>query len=61
MEQVNLLLLGSSLCSNAKLIHLDAPSSWQEIGDPTKAALIVAAAKAGLNFPQAEQLLLTSC
>jgi potassium/sodium efflux P-type ATPase len=57
IEQVNLLLLGSALCSNAKLIHLDAPSRWQEIGDPTEAALLVAAAKAGLNLAQRQQQL----
>jgi Ca2+-transporting ATPase len=57
IEQVNLLLLGSALCSNAKLIHLNAPSRWQEIGDPTEAALLVAAAKAGLNLAQRQQQL----
>jgi Ca2+-transporting ATPase len=48
--KVNLLLTGAALCSNARLIHLTAPSRWQEIGDPTEAALLVAAAKAGLNL-----------
>jgi len=47
--QVNLLLAGSALCSNARLVHLTGPSRWQEIGDPTEAALVVAATKAGLN------------
>lgn len=47
--KVNLLLTGAALCSNARLTHLTAPSRWQELGDPTEAALIVAAAKAGLN------------
>ena len=47
--QVQLLLAGAALCSNAKLVHLEAPSRWQEIGDPTEAALMVAAAKSGLN------------
>lgn len=47
---VHLLLVGAALCSNARLIHLTAPSRWQEIGDPTEAALLVAAAKAGLNL-----------
>jgi potassium/sodium efflux P-type ATPase len=50
--QVHLLLAGAALCSNARLIHLTAPSRWQEIGDPTEAALLVAAAKAGLNLEQ---------
>lgn len=44
------LLIGSALCSNARLVHLNAPSRWQEIGDPTEAALLVAAAKAELNL-----------
>jgi potassium/sodium efflux P-type ATPase len=48
--KVHLLLVGAALCSNARLIHLTAPSRWQEMGDPTEAALIVAAAKAGLNL-----------
>ncbi|MBD2503262.1 cation-translocating P-type ATPase [Anabaena azotica] len=48
--KVNLLLTGAALCSNARLIHLTAPSRWQEIGDPTEAALLVVAAKAGLNL-----------
>jgi Ca2+-transporting ATPase len=48
-EQVNLLLAGAALCSNARLIHLTQPSRWQEIGDPTEAALLVAAIKAGLQ------------
>lgn len=47
--QVHLLLAGSALCSNARLIHLTHPSRWQEIGDPTEAALLVAALKAGLR------------
>ncbi len=47
--QVKFLLAGAALCSNAKLIHLTGPSRWEEIGDPTEAALIVAAIKAGLN------------
>jgi Ca2+-transporting ATPase len=48
--KVELLLTGAALCSNARLIHLTTPSRWQEIGDPTEAALLVAAAKAGLNL-----------
>jgi magnesium-transporting ATPase (P-type) len=48
-EQVRLLLAGAALCSNARLVHLTQPSRWQEIGDPTEAALLVAAMKAGLE------------
>ncbi|MBD2339646.1 cation-transporting P-type ATPase [Calothrix sp. FACHB-156] len=53
--KANLLLIGSALCSNARLIHLTAPSRWQEIGDPTEAALLVAAAKGGLNLENLQQ------
>jgi magnesium-transporting ATPase (P-type) len=53
--QVNLLLAGAALCSNARLIHLTGPSRWQEIGDPTEAALLVAALKAGLRLEQLQQ------
>jgi Ca2+-transporting ATPase len=52
---VQLLLAGAALCSNAHLIHLTAPSRWQEIGDPTEAALLVTAAKAGLNLERLQQ------
>jgi len=48
--KAKVLLIGSALCSNARLVHLNAPSRWQEIGDPTEAALLVAAAKAELNL-----------
>jgi potassium/sodium efflux P-type ATPase len=57
IDRANLLLLCSALCSNARLVHLEAPSRWQEIGDPTEAALLVAAAKAGLNLAQRQQQL----
>lgn len=55
--KANLLLIGSALCSNARLVHLTAPSRWQEIGDPTEAALLVAAAKAGLDLAHLQQQL----
>ncbi len=53
--KANLLLTGAALCSNARLIHLTTPSRWQEMGDPTEAALIVAAAKAHLNLEHLQQ------
>lgn len=49
--QVQLLLTGAALCSNARLVHPTASSRWQEIGDPTEAALLVVATKAGLSAP----------
>jgi Ca2+-transporting ATPase len=54
--KVRLLLIGSALCSNARLIH-PSSSRWQEIGDPTEAALLVAAAKAGLNLESLQKQL----
>ena len=48
--KAKILLIGSALCSNARLVHLNAPSRWQEIGDPTEAALLVAAGKAQMNL-----------
>ncbi|HIK17549.1 MAG TPA: cation-transporting P-type ATPase [Leptolyngbyaceae cyanobacterium M33_DOE_097] len=47
--KVRLLLIGAALCSNARLMH-PSPNRWQEIGDPTEAALLVVTAKAGLNL-----------
>jgi len=52
--KVQLLLLGAALCSNARLIH-PSPHRWQEIGDPTEAALLVAAVKAGLALDRLPQ------
>lgn len=53
--KAKILLIGSALCSNARLVHLNAPSRWQEIGDPTEAALLVAAAKAELNLEELQK------
>jgi len=55
------LLMGASLCSNARLVHLTHPSRWEEIGDPTEAALLVTAAKADLNLGQLQQQLPRLC
>lgn len=55
--KVQLLLTGAALCSNAKLVHLETPSRWQEIGDPTEAALLTVAAKAGLPLEELQQKL----
>jgi Ca2+-transporting ATPase len=53
--KAKVLLIGSALCSNAKLVHLNSPSRWQEIGDPTEAALLVAAGKAKLNLEELQK------
>lgn len=62
-QQIDLLLIGAALCSNAQLVHVNNPNRWQEIGDPTEAALLVAALKAGLEpeklhrqFPRIREL-----
>ncbi|GAC1460145.1 MAG: cation-transporting P-type ATPase [Chamaesiphon sp.] len=48
--QVHLLLTSAALCCNARLNHPVGSAQWQEVGDPTEAALLVAALKAGLNL-----------
>ncbi len=48
-RMARLLLTSAALCSNARLLH-PSPERWQEIGDPTEAALLVAAAKAGISL-----------
>ena len=56
-SQVKLLLAGSALCSNARLNHPAGSSQWQEIGDPTEAALLVAGLKKKLNFEELQRQL----
>ncbi len=56
-SQVKLLLAGSALCCNARLNHPAGSSQWQEIGDPTEAALLVAALKKGLKLEQLQRQL----
>lgn len=50
--QVQLLLAGAALCSNAQLNHPANSSQWQALGDPTEAALLVAAIKAGFKLEE---------
>ncbi|MGI6207732.1 MAG: cation-translocating P-type ATPase [Anaerolineae bacterium] len=49
-RQLTLLLTGAALCNDAQLQRSDGEDSdsWSIFGDPTEAALVVAAAKAGL-------------
>ncbi|MGB8703355.1 MAG: cation-transporting P-type ATPase, partial [Thermosynechococcaceae cyanobacterium] len=54
-NHVQVLLAGAALCSNARLVQTPTPHQWQEIGDPTEAALIVAALKGGLNLEYLQQ------
>ncbi len=48
------LLRASMLCNNARLVLSSEDQSWSILGDPTEAALVVAAAKAGLT-PESER------
>ncbi|HLO83570.1 MAG TPA: cation-transporting P-type ATPase [Nostocaceae cyanobacterium] len=54
-SQVRLMLAGAALCSNARLNHPANSHQWQELGDPTEAALLVAAIKAGLKLEELQQ------
>ena len=44
-------LRAATLASDAQLVRSETDDEWQARGDPTEAALIVAAAKAGLHRP----------
>lgn len=46
-------LMGGVLCNNANLYHNHAANTWEIQGDPTEAALLVAAAKAGISKNEA--------
>ena len=61
------LLRAAALVSDAHLVRDDADGGWHIKGDPTEGALIVAAAKAGLNkddldfqFPRIDEIPFTS-
>ncbi len=47
------LVLGAALCNNAKLVPPQGEKGWTILGDPTEAALLVAAAKGGLTHADA--------
>ncbi|MEM3783492.1 MAG: cation-translocating P-type ATPase [Candidatus Bathyarchaeia archaeon] len=66
-EGLKLLLKVGALCNNASLRKNDQNNSWEIFGDPTEGALIVAAAKAGLekealekNLPRVGEIPFTS-
>ena len=61
------LLRGAALASDARLVHHETENRWHLRGDPTEGALVVAAAKAGLNksdlemqFPRVNEIPFTS-
>lgn len=45
-QALNMLLLGSALCNDARLVQ-DEKGAWKIVGDPTEGALLVTAAKGG--------------
>ena len=49
------LLRAAALASDAQVVRGEAAESWTIRGDPTEAALVVAAAKAGLHKPELDQ------
>ena len=51
------LLLAAGLCNNSKLLppNGDGNNRWTILGDPTEAALIVAAREAGINLAEEEE------
>ena len=50
------LLVASGLCTNARLLQPDAKSpQWTILGDPTEAAILVAARKGGVSIEQENQ------
>ncbi|MCJ7766847.1 HAD-IC family P-type ATPase, partial [Candidatus Bathyarchaeota archaeon] len=53
---LELLLITGSLCNNASLQVKEAKNSWDIFGDPTEGALVVAAAKAGLQKEELEKI-----
>ena len=50
-ESLSMLLQAAALASDARVEQRNGAGTWQVKGDPTEGALIVAAAKAGLNKP----------
>ncbi|MEM3712080.1 MAG: cation-translocating P-type ATPase [Thermoproteota archaeon] len=64
---LELLLRAGALCNNASLRRVEQGDNWEIFGDPTEGALIVAAAKAGLDkgaleekFPRISEIPFTS-
>lgn len=57
-DDVRMLLLGGGLCNNSRLVPpASREQSWTVLGDPTEAALKVAAAKGGIHLDGEEESL----
>jgi len=52
-DDLHELLVGAALCNNAKLVPPQEDKGWTILGDPTEAALLVAAAKGGAPYAEA--------
>jgi len=66
-DPLKLLLRAAALASDAHIVQREAGGRWHLTGDPTEGALVVAAAKAGLNkaelesqFPRVNEIPFTS-
>jgi P-type Ca2+ transporter type 2C len=62
-EALTRLLRAAALASDARLLHVERDDFWSVQGDPTEGALVVAAAKAGLDkdrlearFPRVDEI-----
>ncbi len=54
-EPLSLLLRAAALASDARVEQRNGSGTWEVKGDPTEGALVVAAAKAGLNKPELDK------
>ena len=55
-EDARMLLLGAGLCNNSRIVPPVAPDlAWTVLGDPTEAALKVAARKGGIDLDAEEE------
>ncbi|MFH1146786.1 MAG: cation-translocating P-type ATPase [Pseudomonadota bacterium] len=66
-DSMKLMLRAATLASDAHVVHSEPDGRWYVKGDPTEGALVVAAAKAGLNkadlesqFPRVNEIPFTS-
>ena len=54
-QAINLLLTGGALCNDAQLQRDDSSGRYHALGDPTEGALVVAAARLGLQKQELDQ------
>jgi len=54
-QAINLLLIGGALCNDAQLQRDDASGHYHALGDPTEGALVVAAARLGMQKQELDQ------